>query len=70
MRDRLDGQALVLSLQKTPDAGLYGARMSAKFHADFHGSDDKSRRLTPEHRFWTKPVEQDGSIGDKPHTLV
>jgi len=50
MRGRLDGQALVLRRQKTPDAGQYAVLMSVKFHADFHGSDDKSRKPRSECR--------------------
>jgi hypothetical protein len=70
MRGRWDDQALVLRRQKTPDADLYAVLMSVKFHADFHGSDDKNRKLKPECRSWTKPVGQGDLIGDKLRNLV
>jgi len=70
MRGRLDDQVLVLRRQKTPDADLYAVLMSVKFHADFHGSGDKSRKRRSECRSWTKPGGQGDLIGDKLHNLV
>ena len=65
MRGRWDGQALVPSLQKTPDADRYAVLMNVKFHADFPGLDEKNRRLKPEYRSWTTPGGQGDLTGDR-----
>jgi hypothetical protein len=70
MRGQWGDLALDRRWQKTPDADRYAVLMSVKFHADCHGSDDKSRTLIPECHSWIKPGGQGGLIGDKLRNLV